>query len=305
MHVLITGGAGFIGSHLTEKLLRERCEVAVLDNLHTGCRGNIPEGVAFIEMDIRDAAVSSVFVDGKFDAVVHLAGQTMVHVSVEDPLFDAGVNVQGTINLLEACRKGGVKRVVFASTAAVYGDIASLPITEEMAVGPASFYGLSKLTVEKYLRMYSDLFGLEYAALRFANVYGERQGDGGEGGVISIFTKKIARGEAIEIFGDGMQTRDFIYAGDIANGIYQALRAERANDVYNLGTQTEISLHDMVAMLKEISGKELQILHGAARAGDIYRSCLSHQKASARLSWRPETRLKEGLAKTYGYFVDK
>lgn len=303
MKVLVTGGAGFIGSHLVEKLSEENCQVMVLDNLHTGLRENVPAGVALVELNVCDPQLLPLFETEKFDAVVHLAGQTMVNVSIDDPHYDAQVNIQGTVNVLEACRKTEVKRIVFASTAAVYGDIDEVPIQETFAARPTSFYGLSKLTVENYLQLYHQLYGLDYVALRFANVYGERQGDGGEGGVISIFTKRVARGEAIAIYGDGGQTRDFIYAGDVATGIWQALRTEKANAVYNLSTQTEVSINHMVALLAQISGKSIQPDYGPVRAGDIYRSILANDRAVAGLAWKPVVSLKEGLTRTYRYFA--
>lgn len=303
MKVLVTGGAGFIGSHLVEKLSEENCQVMVLDNLHTGLRENVPAGVALVELNVCDPQLLPLFETEKFDAVVHLAGQTMVNVSIDDPHYDAQVNIQGTVNVLEACRKTEVKRIVFASTAAVYGDIDEVPIQETLIARPTSFYGLSKLTVENYLQLYHQLYGLDYVALRFANVYGERQGDGGEGGVISIFTKRVARGEAIAIYGDGGQTRDFIYAGDVASGIWQALRTEKANAVYNLSTQTEVSINHMVALLAQISGKSIQPDYGPVRAGDIYRSILANDRAVAGLAWKPVVSLKEGLTRTYRYFA--
>ena len=302
MKILITGGAGFIGSHLVEKLLQENCQVLVLDNLHTGLRENLPQGVPLIEMDVRDENVLAVFAKEKFDAVGHLAGQTMVNVSVDDPQFDAAVNIQGTINILEAARKTGVKRVVFASTAAAYGDAKELPIVETTALAPLSFYGLSKVTVEHYLALYHEIFNLDYVVLRFANVYGERQGDGGEGGVISIFTKRIASGQVITIYGDGGQTRDFVYAGDIAAGIYCALCTDRVNTAYNLSTQTEVSVNAMVALFDDITGKPTEPQYGSARKGDIYRSVLSNAKAIAGLHWNPMMSLAEGLKRTYNSF---
>lgn len=304
MKILVTGGAGFIGSHVIEKLMQEDCQITVLDNLHTGLRENVPEGIAFIEMDICDKEVMAVFEEEHFDCVIHLAGQTMVDVSVKDPLMDANINLLGTVNILEACRKTGVKRVVFATTAATYGDIEELPILESFETMPTSFYGLSKLTVEKYLHLYHGLYGLDYVALRFANVYGQRQGDGGEGGVISIFTKKFANDEGITINGDGNQTRDFIYVGDIANAIWQAANTTNANTVYNVSTKTEVTINAMVQLLNEISGKGIKPTYGPARTGDIYRSVLSNDKAIVGLDWQPMISLKEGLARTYHYFAE-
>ena len=219
----MTGGAGFIGSHLVRKLLDEGEQVTVLDNFSTGSRENLPQDAAVkcVEMDVNDASLAEVFDEGRFDAVVHLAGQTTVHISMESPALDGRENIIGSIHVLEQARRTGVQRVVFASTAASYGDVAeeSLPIVESEPLHPMSFYGLSKVTVEHYLRLYQQSFGLDFVILRFANVYGERQGNGGEGGVISIFAKRLAEGRALTIYGDGEQTRDFIYAGDIAAAV--------------------------------------------------------------------------------------
>lgn len=304
MKVLVTGGAGFIGSHLVRKLLAEGCEVVVIDNLSTGLRSNLPEGCAFFEMDINDAALGDFFAGQAFDKVVHLAGQTMVDVSIKEPQTDAANNIGGTINVLEAARKNHVQRVIFASTAAAYGDVENLPIKESMPVNPQSFYGLSKVTVEKYLSMYWQFYGLEYVILRFANVYGERQGDGGEGGVISIFAKRVAEGKEITIYGDGEQTRDFIYAGDVASGIWGALHTKEPNAIYNLSTQTEVSLKELVGILMNVAGRKIRPVFGPARVGDIYRSMLSNGRAKKYLAWEPVMPLENGLSRTYAHFCE-
>ena len=310
MNVLVTGGAGFIGSHLVRQLLDAEHQVTVLDNVSTGTWQHLPQGKETCtcwEMDIRDKAAREKIEQAKFDVIVQLAGQTMVDVSIKDPEFDASENIMGTINVLEAARNSGVKRVIFASTAAAYGDVTEdkLPIREEETLAPMSFYGLTKVAVEKYLKLYHDLYGLDYVALRFANVYGERQGDKGEGGVISIFAKRIARGEGITIFGDGEQTRDFIYAGDVASGILAALHTENVNTEYNLSTQTETSLNQLVHLFAEVSGKDLRPQYAEARQGDIRRSMLANEKAKTGLGWEPKVSLKEGLANTYDYFATK
>lgn len=301
--VLITGGAGFIGSHIIEVLQKENCEITVLDNLHTGLRENVPNDIRLIEMDIRDKSVLNLFEQYQFDVVLHLAGQTMVNVSVDDPFYDADINIMGTVNILEACRKTGVKRIVFSSTAATYGDIEKVPIREEFSVNPLSFYGLSKLTVEKYLKLYHDLYGLEYVILRYANVYGERQGDGGEGGVISIFTKKIAKDESFVIHGDGKQTRDFVYAGDVARANWYAANTEYCNTIYNVSTNSETSIRELVDLLERASGKTIDRQYGERREGDIYRSVLDNSKIVTNLNWMPMINLQEGLKRTYDYFV--
>lgn len=303
MKVLVTGGAGFIGSHLVRKLLAEGCQVVVLDNLSTGLRSNLPAGCELIQMDIGDAHLGDVFAKEDFAMVVHLAAQTTVEMSLRDPGLDAMSNIMGTVNVLEAARQNGVKRIVFASTAAAYGDAADLPIKEGTVVSPQSFYGQSKVTAEAYIELYKKFFGLDYVILRFANVYGERQGDGGEGGVISIFAKRIAQGETITIYGDGEQTRDFIYAGDVAAGIYGALCTDKVNTVYNLSTQTEVSVKELVGILTNVARKHVVPEYGPARSGDIYHSMLSNGRAKKYLAWKPVTPLEEGLHRTYMHFV--
>jgi len=304
MKVLVTGGAGFIGSHLVRQLLAAGHEVTVLDNVSTGDWGHVPAGCEEWEMDIRSQEIIPRIMKARFDAIVHLAAQTMVNVSIDDPAFDAMQNIAGTVNVLEAARKSEVGRVIFASTAAGYGDVAEtdLPIKEQQALQPMSFYGLSKVTVEKYLAMYKEVFGLDYVVLRFANVYGERQGDTGEGGVISIFAKKVAAGKGITIYGDGEQTRDFIYAGDIAAGICAALTTDKVNAVYNLSTCTETSLNELVKIMEDITWKKVDVSYGAVRTGDIRRSVLDNTGAIQHLGWKPQTSLKKGLKNTIGYF---
>lgn len=305
MKILVTGGAGFIGSHLVEKLLEKQAEVAVLDNLSTGVRDHVPDGVAFYEMDIRDEKLRDILRMGHYDAIVHLAGQTMVDASIREPLLDAMENIAGTVSVLEAARIGGVPRVIFSSTAAVYGNVPEeeLPIQEARELAPMSFYGLSKETVERYLALYHETYGLDYVVLRFANVYGERQGDGGEGGVISIFTKAIAGGKDITIFGDGEQTRDFIYAGDIAEGLCQALVTKEVNAAYNLSTQSETSLRALVSELAKIAHRTITPKYAKEREGDIYKSMLSNERARRGLQWEPKVSLNEGLKRTYAYFL--
>ncbi len=307
MKVLVTGGAGFIGSHLVRQLLAADHEVTVLDNVSTGTWQHLPEGKDTCTcwgMDIRDKSTREKIEQGSFDVIVHLAAQTMVDVSIKDPEFDASENVMGTVNILEAARHSGVKRVIFASTAAAYGDVTEdkLPIHESETLAPMSFYGLTKVTVEKYLQLYHDLYGLDYVALRFANVYGERQGDTGEGGVISIFAKRIAKGQDITVFGDGKQTRDFIYAGDIAAGIIAAMTTDSANAVYNLSNQTETSLLELIELMAKAAGKEVEPKFAAPREGDINRSMLCNEAAVRNLNWQPQMDLAEGLSRTIAYF---
>ncbi len=307
MRVLITGGAGFIGSHLVRECSKQNIDTVVLDNLSTGLRENLPDNTELVEMDVCDELLFAVIAEGRYDAIVHLAGQTMVDSSIKDPKNDARINVMGTVNLLEAARRSFVKRIVFASTAASYGNVSmeDLPVSENRDFAPMSFYGLTKVTAEQYLKLYHDIFGMDYVILRFANVYGERQGDGGEGGVISIFTKRIVEGEDITIFGDGEQTRDFVYAGDIAKGICSALVTKNVNTAYNLSTQTEVSLRELVSCLCTTVGKEIIPLYGPEREGDIRRSMLANGKALRGLRWQPSVSLEEGLRRTVEYFAKK
>lgn len=304
MKILVTGGAGFIGSHLVRQLMEAGDDVISLDNLSTGLRENLPEDARLEVMDTHDEKVEDLFREEHFDAVVHLAAQTLVSDSMTDPQNDMYQNIAGTVHILECCRKYGVQRVIFSSSAATYGDVdeKALPVQETLPQIPLSFYGLTKMTVEKYLALYHLAFGIHYVVLRFANVYGERQGDGGEGGVISIFAKRLAQGKGITIFGNGKQTRDFVYAGDIARGIRKALTTENADTCYNLSTQEETSLNDLVDILSRITGKEITPDYGPVREGDIYRSALSNEKAVKNLHWIPEVSLEEGLKRTYEYF---
>jgi len=303
MKVLVTGGAGFIGSHVVEKLIEENCQVIILDNLSTGLEENIHSAATFIKMDIRSKEVVELFKKEQFDYVIHLAAQTMVHKSLEDPDYDCDVNIAGTVNILEACRKSKVKRIVFASTAAVYGDITALPVIETSPTAPTSFYGLSKLTCENYLAMYSAVYGLDYVVLRYANVYGERQGDGGEGGVISIFSRKIHQSQPISIFGDGEQTRDFIYVGDIATANYQSLLSAHGNRTYNISTQTETTVNTLIEYMGTVADKKVNKVYTAPRDGDIYKSLLSNKDALEYLNWKPKMALIDGLARTYHSLV--
>jgi len=299
MKILVTGGAGFIGSHVVNMLVKEHCQVVVIDNLSTGLRENINPSAEFLEMDIRSQEIVDIFKARHFDYVIHLAAQTMVHASLEMPDNDCSVNILGTLNILEACRKTNVKRIVFSSTAAVYGDVTALPVLETTSKKPTSFYGLSKLTCENYLALYSQLYGLEYVVLRYANVYGERQGDGGEGGVISIFTRKIHYNEPVFIFGDGTQTRDFIYVGDVAAANYQALVTFHSNHVYNISTKTETSVNTLLEYMGKIANKTVTTIYSPPRDGDIYKSSLSNTEAMQKLDWQPRTPLIDGLTRTH------
>lgn len=300
--ILVTGGAGFIGSHVVPALLAKGdCEVVVLDNLSTGRRSHIPGEARFQLMDIRSRELWDFMAREKFQTVVHLAAQTLVPYSMEHPEADEDLNVTGIVHVLEGCRKTGVEQFIFSSSAAIYGDNQNLPLKETEIPAPTSFYGLSKVVGEDYIRMYSRCFGLKHIIFRFANVYGERQGETGEGGVISVFARKIAQGEPVTIFGDGNQTRDFVYAGDLARAIAAGI-GYKGCATLNVSTNKEVSLNQLITILEKILGRSMDVQHGPVRPGDIYASVLSHQALVDTLGMKEYTDLETGLRRTLAYF---
>ena len=303
MKILVTGGAGFIGSHVLERLARDKGNtITVLDSLDSGRAENIPSGVVFIHEDIRSSKIINIFQENAFDAVIHLAAQTMVPYSIKHPNEDADVNLIGLINVLEAARLTGVKSVVFSSSAAVYGNSINLPLKENETLVPTSFYGITKMTTEHYLRVYHELYGINTTVLRFANVYGERQGIGGEGGVVCIFSKKISENKSIDVFGDGEQTRDYVYVKDIAKVICGAIE-HKGFGIYNVSTNTEVSVNELIGAFEKVSGKQIKVNYLQARTGDIYRSVLSNKALKTEFKIDAFTSLEEGLNNTYKYFV--
>ena len=299
MKVLVTGGAGFIGSHIVDQLLAEGHQVVVVDDLSTGSLDNVNPQASFVKLSVLDGELLGLFAREKFDAALHLAAQTIVGSSLEHPDIDARVNVLGTLQVLEGCRQHGVERIIFASSAAVYGDVAELPVPEEAPGQPASFYGLSKLTAERYIQMYHALYGLNYLILRYANVYGERQGDRGEGGVVSIFAGCLCRNNRLNIYGDGGQTRDFVYVGDVAAANVAAVTTPQTNRILNISSQTETSVNELASLFAEIAGEAACPAYHPARSGDILRSTLRNREACAALDWQPRIVLREGLERTY------
>ncbi|OAT80233.1 SDR family oxidoreductase [Desulfotomaculum copahuensis] len=298
MQVLVTGGAGFIGSHLVEQLLSGGADVAVLDDLSRGSLANLDSRAALYHGDIRDAGFVRETLDRvRPEVVLHHAAQVDVQISVADPALDAAVNTGGAINLLEACRTAGVRKVVYASSAAVYGDPVYLPVDEKHPLNPLSGYGISKHTAEHYLAAYRALYGLEFTVLRYANVYGPRQDATGEGGVVAIFTDRLLRGEPPRIFGDGEQTRDFVYAGDVAAANLAALDKGDGR-VLNVGTGRAVTVNRLLALLQELTGVSLSAEYCPPRPGDIRDSYLDCTAAQEALGWRADTGLRDGLART-------
>ncbi len=305
MRVCVTGGAGFIGSHLVDRLIALGHMVLVIDNLTTGVREFVNPKATFIEMDVRDANIESIFADFKPQVVFHEAAQTMVPASMENPKMDCDVNLLGLVNILEASRKYKVEHFLMPSSAAVYGDLDTLPLTEDMIGKPTSFYGLTKLTGEGYLRIYEQAFGLKTVCFRYSNVYGPRQGDGGEGGVISIFTRLINEGQGLTIFGDGEQTRDFIYVDDVVEANIKAMNHPELTGVYNISTNTSTSVNKLVSYFKSISNKDLPVYYEAERTGDIRHSRLCNQKAKVDFDFLATVDLERGLRDTISYFKGK
>lgn len=305
MRVCVTGGAGFIGSHLVDRLIALGHTVLVIDNLTTGVREFVNPKAVFIEMDVRDANIESIFVDFKPQVVFHEAAQTMVPASMVNPKMDCDVNLLGLVNILEASRKHKVEHFLMPSSAAVYGDLDTLPLTEDMIGKPTSFYGLTKLTGEGYLRIYEQAFGLKTVCFRYSNVYGPRQGDGGEGGVISIFTRLINEGQGLTIFGDGEQTRDFIYVDDVVEANIKAMNHPELTGVYNISTNTSTSVNKLVSYFKSISNKDLLVYYEAERTGDIRHSRLCNQKAKVDFDFLATVDLERGLRDTISYFKGK
>lgn len=305
MNICVTGGAGFIGSHLVDVLVQQGHEVLVIDNLTTGVREFVNKEARFLEMDIRAPELEQVFRSHKIEYVFHEAAQTMVTASMEHPALDCDVNLMGLINILEACRLTGVKKLLMPSSAAVYGNNDNLPLPENEQGVPASFYGLTKLTGEAYLRLYEQYFKLPYICFRYANVYGPRQGSGGEGGVISIFAERIVHDMPIAVYGDGLQTRDFVYVDDVVEANLAGLNHPEVTGVFNVATNEETSLNELIEAFKMVSGKQFPVLYEDARPGDIARSRLSDEKAKNELEFQAGTNLTTGLLKTYHYFVEK
>ena len=306
MKILVTGGAGFIGSHLLQLLQGQQgVEVVVYDNLSSGRREHVPKGIRLVEGDVRDAeGLARLFASEAFDSVVHLAAQTMVPYSLSHPEEDCQINLSGLINILECCRKYAVKHIVFSSSAAVYGDNLNIPLHEEEKPMPTSAYGITKMASEHYLRMYHDLYGLNTTVLRFANVYGERQGAGGEGGVVSIFCKLLAAGQGVTVFGNGEQTRDFVYAGDIAEALWRGSQLE-GHHVINISTQKETSVNQLLAAFKQAVGREFPVQYAPIREGDIFRSVLANGRCVELLGFCPAMNLQEGVARTYADYLQK
>jgi UDP-glucose 4-epimerase len=301
MEVLVTGGAGFIGSNIVDGLIKKGHKAIVVDNLSTGKKENLNEKAEFYQFDIIDQELEKVFEENSITHVIHHAAQVDVQHSIKDPLFDAHNNILGTINLLEISKEYEVEKIIYASSAAVYGEPDYLPVDEEHPIKAMSPYGITKHTPEHYIKMYSKLYDLKYTIFRYSNVYGPRQEPKGEGGVVSIFVDKMLAEERPVIFGDGEQTRDFIHVYDIVKANLLALD-KGDNILINISTESRDSVNDLVDYLNEILPYSLEAINEKAREGDILHSSLANGKAKELLGWTPDYDLRTGLEQTVEYY---
>lgn len=309
---LVTGGAGFIGSHVADLFIAEGYEVEIIDDLSTGNLANVPAESTLHEVSVTSAEAGKIATEGSFDVIVHLAAQIDVRKSVADPVFDANTNIIGTLNILEAIRRAGSRaRIVFTSTGgAIYGDFNTPPNVEVFPKDPESPYAISKLAAEYYLSYYGRVHGVEHVALRFGNVYGPRQDPHGEAGVVAIFCTRILDKKPLTIFGDGLQTRDYVYVGDVARAVYLAATetipaAERVDArAFNVGTGVGTSVVDLARLLQEAAKSDAEIVFAPKRPGEQQESFLNADKARRVLGWEPRVSLSEGLGMTFEWSAD-
>lgn len=309
---LVTGGAGFIGSHVADALIADGYDVEILDNFSSGRESNVPKGAKVHRLDITSREAADVVRSGRYDVLCHLAAQIDVRKSVADPVFDATINIVGTLNLLEAVKASGYKtRVIFSSTGgALYGDFVTPPNIEDFPKDPESPYGIAKLSAEYYLTYYARLHGLETAVLRYANVYGPRQDPHGEAGVVAIFCNRIIDNRAMTVFGDGQQTRDYVFVKDVAqaNVVLAKASLPKAGRLdtrgYNIGTAIETTVMELAETLIAAAGRPVPIEHAPARPGEQLRSAVKIDKASKELGWSPKVSLHDGLAETFSWFAE-
>ena len=302
MNIVVTGGAGFIGSHIVDQFVREGHRVSVIDDLSTGKQQQVHPDAAFYKLDVCRAEVERVFQKERPVVIVHLAAQVDVRKSTEDPLFDANVNVLGTIRLLDLAVRYGARKMIFASSGGtVYGEQETFPASESHPTRPLSPYGISKLTCEYYLEYYRRVAGLKCVALRLANIYGPRQNADGEAGVVAIFTKKMLAGEQPRINGNGFQTRDYVYVGDVVEAV-RAVLVPSVEGIFNVGTGIETTVNEIFTRLKELTRSQCREIHGPAKKGEQRRSALDPGKLENETTWTHNVSLSEGLEETVRFF---
>lgn len=308
--VLVTGGAGFIGSHIVDILIKNNYEVIVVDNLSTGNKSNINKKAKFYDADITDSSLRDVFKKEKPDFVIHEAAQINVRTSVEKPIFDATINIIGSINLIELSKEFNVKKFIYASSGgACYGEPTEMPCKETHPINPICPYGVSKHTVEHYLFNYNYNFGFNYTILRYSNVYGPRQDPKGEAGVIAIWMGKLTDGKPGTVFGDGKQTRDFVYVEDVAMANLLALEKKTKSRIFNISLGEEISINELYNLIKDeavtTSGRDTKPIHGPEVKGEVKFIYVDNSLAKKELGWYPETGLKQGIKKTLDWVKGK
>ena len=303
--VLVTGGAGFIGSHLADRLLKEKYKVVVIDNLATGRRENLNPKAKFYGVDICSPRISGIFTREKPEVVFHYAAQINVRKSLEDPRADAKINILGTLNILENCRTYKVKKIIFASSGgSIYGETNNIPTSENQPGNPESPYAISKFVAEKYLDFYKRKYGLDCGVLRYANIYGPRQNPQGEAGVIAIFIDRLINSKKPVINGDGKQTRDYVYVTDAVQAAFLLLKSPSLRKpIFNVGTGIETSVNQIYKLISEKIGKKILPKFVSAKAGDLKRSCLNSLKIKRELGWRPTYDLDRGVEETVKWFL--
>lgn len=303
MKYLVTGGAGFIGSHLVDKLLKNGDKVVVIDNLSSGRKERLNPRAKFYEKDIRDEDIVKIFQKEKPKVIFHYAAQTEIQKSIEAPVLNADINISGTLNVLESAKKTGVKRIIFASSVSVYGEPLLLPIKENGSLNPIAPYPITKLVIEKYLSYYQSL-GLDFVSLRYSNVYGPRQSSSGEGGVVSIFVDTLLKKNTPIIYGTGEQTRDFLFVKDAISAATSALNAPPGS-IYNAGTAKETTINELYRLIVQNIKFAPKAKRGKPRFGEIKRSCLDFSKIKRELGWEPKYTVEEGLRRTISWFQVK
>ncbi|MFB0565464.1 MAG: NAD-dependent epimerase/dehydratase family protein [Candidatus Aminicenantaceae bacterium] len=305
MKILVTGGAGFIGSNVVDAYIEKGYEVVVVDDLSSGKKENLNKKAKFYRLDICDKVLEEVFKEERIDIVNHHAAQVDVRKSIADPAFDARINIEGSLNILENCRKYKIKKIIFASSGGViYGECGSLPPDEDFPVSPISPYGVSKYAVERYLATYGKIYGLKCTGLRYGNVYGPRQDPYGEAGVVAIFSRKMLNSEEVNIFGDGEQVRDYVYVGDVVKANILCLENGN-NQIFNIGTGKSTSVNQLFSEMKELTHYSKQAVYKPPRAGELIRSSLDVGKAEKKLGWKAEVNLREGLKKTIDFLEER
>ncbi|CAB3287172.1 Putative UDP-glucose 4-epimerase [Methanocaldococcus lauensis] len=300
--ILVTGGAGFIGSHIVDELIKKNYDVIILDNLTTGNKDNINPKAEFVNADIRNKDLDEKINFKDLELVIHQSAQINVRTSIENPIYDADTNILGTLNLLELMRKYDINKIIYASSVGIYGEPNYLPVDENHPINPLSPYGLSKYCGEEYIKLYNRLYGLKYCILRYSNVYGERQDPKGDAGVISIFIDRMLKNQSPIIFGDGNQTRDFVYVKDVVKANLMAFNWK--NEIVNIGTGKETSINELYNIIKNEMGFKGNPIYDKPREGEIYRIYLNIEKAKS-LGWKSETDLREGIKRVINWMKDK